>query len=118
MNTYIYLSTCNTCMRILKELDLPKETHLQDVKQQPISSSQLQELYQITHSYEVLINKRSKVYAALKKVGTTFDETLFKKLLLTEYSCLKRPILFWDGQYHIGNAKNTVAMMQQAVHGQ
>lgn len=118
MNTYIYLSTCNTCMRILKELDLPEETQLQDVKQQPISASQLQELYDITQSYEALINKRSKVYAALKKEGTVFDEALFKKLLLTAYSCLKRPILFWNGQYYIGNAKNTVAMMQQAVHGE
>jgi len=118
MNTYIYLSTCNTCMRILKELDLPEETQLQDVKQQPISASQLQELYDITQSYEALINKRSKVYAALKKEGTVFDEALFKKLLLTAYSCLKRPILFWNGQYFIGNAKNTVAMMQQAVHGE
>ncbi|MGB0260323.1 MAG: arsenate reductase family protein [Flavobacteriaceae bacterium] len=118
MNTYIYLSTCNTCMRILKELDLPEETQLQDVKQQPISASQLQELYDITQSYEALINKRSKVYAALKKEGTVFDEALFKKLLLTAYSCLKRPVLFWNGQYYIGNAKNTVAMMQQAVHGE
>jgi arsenate reductase len=118
MNTYIYLSTCNTCMRILKELDLPEETQLQDVKQQPISASQLQELYDITQSYEALINKRSKVYAALKKEGTVFDEALFKKLLLTAYSCLKRPILFWNGQYYIGNAKNTVAIMQQAVHGE
>lgn len=105
-------------MRILKELDLPEETQLQDVKQQPISASQLQELYNITQSYEALINKRSKVYAALKKEGTVFDEALFKKLLLTAYSCLKRPILFWNGQYFIGNAKNTVATMQQAVHGE
>lgn len=118
MNTYIYLSTCNTCIRILKELDLPKETHFQDVKQQPISSSQLQELYEVTQSYEALINKRSKVYAALKKEGTVFDEALYKNLLLTQYSCLKRPILIWKGQFYIGNAKNTVALMQQAVHGE
>lgn len=104
-------------MRILKELDLPKETLLQDVKQQPISPSQLQDLFDITQSYEALINKRSKVYAALKKEGTVFDEVLFKKLLLTEYSCLKRPILLWNGHYLIGNAKNTVMMMQHAIHG-
>lgn len=117
MNTYIYLSTCNTCMRILKGLDLPKETQLQDVKHQPISASQLQQLYENTQSYEALINKRSKVYAALKKEGTLLDEALFKKLLLTAYSCLKRPILIWNGQFYIGNAKKTVGMMQQAIHG-
>lgn len=89
MNSYIYLSTCTTCMRILKELNLPEGTQLQDVKQQPVSPSQLEALYAKTQSYEALINKRSRVYAALKKEGTTLDEALFKKLLLSEYSCLK-----------------------------
>lgn len=105
-------------MRILKDLALPDDTRLQDVKYQPISPAQLEALYAQTQSYESLINKRSKVYAALKKERQIFDENLYKKLLSTEYSCLKRPILIWNGAYFIGNAKSTVQMMQQAVHGQ
>ena len=116
MNTYIYLSTCNTCMRILKELNLPEGTKLQDVKLQPISKAQLEQLYKVTQSYEQLINKRSRVLQALNKAGKTLDENGYKQLLETEYSCLKRPILFWNYTYHIGNAKKTVAAMQQAVH--
>ena len=49
MNTYIYLSTCNTCIRILKELNLPEGTKLQDVKHQPISQEQLEALYDVTN---------------------------------------------------------------------
>jgi arsenate reductase len=52
MNTYIYLSTCNTCMHILKELNLPEGTKLQDVKHEPISQAQLEALYAVAQSYE------------------------------------------------------------------
>ena len=72
-------------MRILKELSLPAEIKLQDVKHQPITSSELEALYAQTQSYESLINKRSKVYAALKKEGQIFDENLYKKLVTTNF---------------------------------
>ena len=117
MNTFIYLSTCNTCMRILKELDLPGGTKLQDVKRQPISTVQLEALYQVTQSYEQLINKRSRVIQALNKAGKKLGEKDFQHLLQTEYSCLKRPILYWNKTFYLGNAKKTVAAMQQGVHG-
>ena len=117
MNTYIYLSTCNTCMRILKELNLPEGTKIQDVKYEPISQIQLDALYDVTQSYEQLINKRSRVFQALNKAGKTLDETGYKQLLVNEYSCLKRPILHWENTFYLGNAKKTVAAMQQAVNG-
>ena len=117
MNTYIYLSTCNTCMRILNELNLPEGTKLQNVKHEPISQTQLEALYDVTQSYEQLINKRSRVLQALNKAGKTLNETDSKHLLETEYSCLKRPILHWENTFYLGNAKKTVTAMQQAVHG-
>ncbi len=117
MNTFIYLSTCNTCIRILKRLDLPEGTKLQDVKHQSLSTSQLEALYQVTQSYEQLINKRARVIQALNKAGKTLGEKDFQHLLQTEYSCLKRPILHWNNSFYLGNAKKTVAAMQQAVHG-
>ena len=117
MNTFIYLSTCNTCMRILKALDLPEETKLQDVKQQSLSTAQLEALYQVTQSYEQLINKRSRVIQSLNKARKKLGEKDFQHLLHTEYSCLKRPILHWNNTFYLGNAKKTVAAMQQAVHG-
>ncbi len=104
-------------MRILKELNLPEGTKLQDVKHQPIRQSQLEALYGVTQSYEQLINKRSRALQALNKAGKTLDETGYKQLLETEYSCLKRPILHWENNFYLGNAKKTVADMQRAVHG-
>jgi arsenate reductase-like glutaredoxin family protein len=104
-------------MRILEKLNLPEDTKLQDVKHEPISQPQLNALYNVTHSYEQLINKRSRVLQALNKAGKTLDETVFKTLLETEHSCIKRPILQWENNFYLGNAKNTVVAMQQAIHG-
>ena len=77
MNTFIYLSTCNTCMRILKGLDLPEETKLQDVKQQSLSTAQLEALYLVTQSYEQLINKRSRVINPLSKLEKHWVKRIF-----------------------------------------
>ena len=96
---------------------MPEGTMLQDVKHQPISTAQLEALYQVTQSYEQLINKRSRVIQALNKSGKTLVEMDFQHLLQIEYSCLKRPILHWNNSFYFGNAKKTVAAMQQAVHG-
>tara|TARA_B100000003_G_C10778870_1_gene310116 strand:+ start:111 stop:425 length:315 start_codon:yes stop_codon:yes gene_type:complete len=104
-------------MRILNELNLPEGTKLQNVKHEPISQTQLEALYDVTQSYEQLINKRSRVLQALNKAGKTLNETDYKQLLETEYSCLKRPILHWESTFYLGNAKKTIAAMQQAVHG-
>ena len=117
MNTFIYLSTCNTCIRILKGLNLPEGTKLQDVKHQSLSTEQLEALYKVTQSYEQLINKRARLIQALNKAGKTLGEKDFQHILQTEYSCLKRPILHWNNTFYLGNAKKTVAAMQQAVHG-
>ena len=118
MNTYIYLSTCNTCMRILKELNLPKGTKLQDVKHQPINQAQLEALYGVTQSYEQLINKRSRVLQALNKAGKTLDENgLQTAIEKRNIAASNVPILHWENNFYLGNAKKTVAAMQQAVHG-
>lgn len=116
-NTFLYLSTCSTCMRIIKELGIQQATYLQDVKQHKATTEQLAFLYARTKSYEALINKRGRVYAQLKKEGTDLTEATYKELLEKEYSCLKRPILMWNNEVFLGNSKATVAQMKHALDG-
>lgn len=115
-NTFLYLSSCSTCMRIIKELGIENAPYLQDVKLQMATPEQVAFLYKGTKSYEALINKRGGVFAQLKREGTSFTETIFKQLLETEYSCLKRPILIWNNVAYIGNAKKTVVEMQHVIN--
>ena len=42
MKKFYFLSSCNTCQRILDHLDLGAEFELQDIKKTPISSDELE----------------------------------------------------------------------------
>ena len=116
-NTFLYLSTCSTCVRIIKSLGIEDAPFLQNVKEAMVTPEQLQFLYNHTNNYEQFINKRGRVYAQLKREGAVFSEAVYKALLEKEYSCLKRPILIWNNNVFLGNSKATVAAMKTALDG-
>jgi arsenate reductase len=116
-NTFLYLSTCSTCLRIIKSLGMEDADFLQNVKEQMVTPAQLAFLNNYTNSYEGLINKRGRVYSQMKREGTMFSEAIYKTLLENEYSCLKRPILIWDNTVFLGNAKAIVAQMKATLDG-
>jgi len=51
MKKAYYLSTCDTCKRILKELNLSDDWYLQDIKTEKITLDQLEEMRGRTDSY-------------------------------------------------------------------
>ena len=59
MRLFYYLSTCQTCKRIMKDLDLDDSIQKIDIKKNPINKDQLNYLYKIEGCYENLINKRA-----------------------------------------------------------
>lgn len=116
-NAFLYLSTCSTCMRIIKSLGIENANFLQNVKEQMVTTEQLHFLYNYSNSYEGLINKRGRVFAQMKREKAVFSENVYKALLENEYSCLKRPILIWNNKVFLGNAKATVVEMKAALNG-
>ena len=108
MNKLYYLSSCSTCKRIIKQWSLNESINRVDLKKNPLDEKQLNELFEITYSYEALFNKRAQL---LKKLNLNFNilkENDFKKLLLTHYSFLKRPVLLLNNNIYIGNSQKTV----------
>lgn len=115
MKTFYYLSSCDSCKRILKTLELPPEIKLVDLKKHPLSVIELTHLYSQTESYEALLNKRAQKLKGIDKATLTEDQ--IKALLLEHYTYVKRPILDLQGQLFIGNAKTTVEAAKIALHG-
>lgn len=108
MNKLYYLSSCSTCKRIINQWSLNESINRIDLKKNPLDEKQLNELFEITYSYEALFNKRAQL---LKKLNLNFNilkENDFKKLLLTHYSFLKRPVLLFNNKIYIGNSQETV----------
>lgn len=112
-NTVLYLSTCDTCKRIVSSLVLPEDTQLQDVKSTPISEEQLDFLYQHTQSYEALFNKRARKYRSMGLKDVLVNDEDYKSHILAEYTFLKRPVIIVDGEVYIGNSKKVVESIQE-----
>ena len=58
MKKVYFLSTCSTCKDIMKLWDL-SEVEKINLKKQPLTELDLNELYSISKSYELLFNKRA-----------------------------------------------------------
>lgn len=112
MQTIFHLSTCDTCKRILKNLEIPSSFKLQDIKKEPITESQLEAMYQHTNSYEALFNKRAQLYRKRDLNKQDLTEFDYKDLLLEHYTFLKRPVIIDGEKIFVGNAKKNVAELE------
>ena len=111
-----HLSTCDTCKRILKELQPLDGVELQDIKTEAITPAQLEEMKQISGSYESLFSKRARMYKERTLGNKKLSEEDFKGLILEHYTFLKRPVILTDNQIFIGNSKNEIAAAKEALH--
>ncbi len=109
MNFILYLSSCSTCKKIIKAMELPEELRLIDIKKEPLSKNQLDFLYQNTGSYLALINKRALLFKQRQIDTQQLTEDFAKNLLMDHYSFLKRPVLVYRNKVFIGNTKAVVA---------
>ncbi|MCB0473092.1 MAG: arsenate reductase [Flavobacteriaceae bacterium] len=114
MKKIYYLKTCDTCRRILKEIPTD-DFVLQDIKTQPITVKQIEEMHTLSKSYEALFSRRSKKYAAMDLKGQELTEQDYKQLILDEYTFLKRPVVIFKDRIFIGSDKNNVDSLKEAV---
>lgn len=108
MKKIYFLSTCTTCKNIIKTWNINNSIKKIDLKKHPINESELEELFDFSKSYESLFNKRAVLFREMKKKFNNVSEKDYKKLLLSHYSFLKRPVLLINGKLFIGNSKETV----------
>ena len=116
MKKIYHLSTCSTCQRIIKELQPLNDFKLQDIKSEPITESQLEQMHALSNSYEALFSKRAILYRERNLKVQNLTENDFKALILEQYTFLKRPVILVDDQIFIGNSKKVVEAAQKAIH--
>ncbi len=115
MKKIFYLSTCNTCTRIIKELNLQVGFEMQDIKFEKITDKQLTALKKLAGSYENLFNRRSRQYTARQLKEQTLSEQDYKSLILEEYTFLKRPTIVIDDQIFIGSTKKNLQALKEVL---
>ena len=110
-----HLSTCSTCQRILKELEIGDDMVQQDIKTEKITEAQIEEMHTLAGSYEALFSRKAMKYRSMNLGAQNLGEADYKRLIMEEYTFLKRPVFIIDGQIFIGNAKKTVEAVRAAL---
>ncbi len=108
MKAVYFLSTCSTCQRILKQLNLPSDISLIDIKQTNISAEALDEIAGMAGSYERLFSKKAMKYKSLGYDKRTLSELEYRHIIVEEYTFLRRPVIVYDDFFSIGNSKEEV----------
>lgn len=108
MNKIYYLASCDTCRKIIKSL--PKDTNLifHDIKQNPISIQELEEMHSLSGSYEALFSKKAQLYKSMDLKNKALTETDYKQYLLQHYTFLSRPVFIIEDKIYIGNGQKNI----------
>jgi len=109
MKKCYYLKTCSTCQRILKDWNLDASYKLQNIKENAITSAQIDEMIVLAGSAEALFSRKAMKYKSMGLKDKSLKEADFRKLILDEYTFLKRPVLIVDNEIFVGNSKSVVA---------
>ena len=80
----------------------------QDIKHEPITEEQIDEMIALAGSAEALFSKRARKYKELGLKDKTLNDGDIRALILEEYTFLKRPVLIHDGSIFIGNSPKVV----------
>jgi len=115
MRKIYHLANCNTCQKIIKELNNGAGFDLQNIKEEAITPEQLDEMKEKVGSYEALFSRRAMKYRAMGLHEMTMGEKAYRKFILQEYTFLKRPVIWIDDEIFIGNSKKVVAAAKAAA---
>jgi arsenate reductase len=114
MKKVYFLQTCDTCRRILKEVNLDGFKK-QEIKAHPVTVNQLEEMYAISKSYENLFNKRAKLYKSMDLKNQEVSEADYRQYILDEYTFLKRPVFMIENEIFIGNSKKEIERLKAFI---
>lgn len=112
---FFYLATCSTCERIMKEVPNLKSFTLREIKGDPITAKELDQMKRLAGSYEALFSRIALKYRALGLNKVALTEKDYRKYILQEYTFLKRPVMIIDKEIFIGNAPKVVQAMAEAA---
>jgi arsenate reductase len=117
MNKIYHLSSCTTCQRILDETGIGGKTFvMQDIKTEQITPEQLDALKEKAGSYEALFSRRALKYKELGLKDKPLTETDYRRLILEEYTFLKRPVVLVKNAIFVGSDKKTVEELKKSIN--
>ena len=115
MDIIYYLASCDTCRKIIKSLPKNHDFKFRDIKQDPITVTELEQMRELSGSYEALFSKKAQLYKSMNLKNQSLTEDDFKKYILQHYTFLSRPVFIIDGKIYIGNSQQNILQVTKAL---
>ncbi|MFY0652222.1 MAG: hypothetical protein JXQ96_09325 [Cyclobacteriaceae bacterium] len=113
MKKIYHLSTCSTCIRIIKDLgSLLNDFILQDIKTERMTEEQVDQMQMLAGSYESLFSRRAMKYKSLGLAKMDLKEADYRQYIIDEYTFLKRPVFIVENDIFIGNSSKIVEQVR------
>lgn len=116
MNKIYYLASCDTCRKIIKTLPKGNDLVFRDIKQNPITEEELDEMHQLSGSYEALFSKKAILYKSMDLKNKALTEVNYKKLILEHYTFLSRPVFVINSGVYIGNSQQNMLQVMKVLN--
>jgi arsenate reductase-like glutaredoxin family protein len=114
MKKFYYLATCDTCKRMMKELQLT-DFILREIKSAPISPDELDHMASLAGSFEAIFSRRSRNYRSRGFHERTLSEPEYRDAILSDYTFLKRPVMVSGTHVVAGNSPEALAEMKRGL---
>ena len=88
---------------------------MQNIKEEKITPSQLEEMKELAGSYEALFSRRALKYKELGLKDKKLSENDYRNYILQEYTFLKRPVVIKNKEIFVGSEKKTVESLKKAL---
>ena len=110
------LPSCKTCVRIFDELKPAEQgCEVVDIKAEGISAVDLDQMKVHAGSYEALFSRRAMKFRSMRLADQSLTEADYRRLILEEYTFLKRPVFLFDDSVCAGSAKASVEAARKAL---
>ena len=112
------LPTCTTYKRIFDELQPAAHgCEVVDIKSEGIAPEDLDAMAAHAGSYEALFSRRAMKFRSMGLADQELTEADYRRLILEEYTFLKRPVFLFDDAVTAGSAKAAVAEARERLNG-
>ena len=115
MDIIYYLASCDTCRKIIKSLPKNHDFKFRDIKQDLITVEELEQMRELSGSYEALFSKKAQLYKSMDLKNKTLTEDDYKNYILEHYTFLSRPVFIIKDKIYIGNTQQNMLQVMKAL---
>jgi arsenate reductase len=115
MNKIYYLPSCSTCRKIIKSLPKGIDLEFHDIRQDKITTEELEKMRELADSYEALFSKKAQLYKERGLKNKALNEEDYKALILEHYTFLSRPVFIINNELFIGNSQPNILKLMKTL---